>query len=511
VAVTQQQQLAQQLCFTCAACGKQFRWKPELAGKTVACKCSAKVVVPATAGGVAEPKGGGGGAGAPAPKAAAIAHASAAPGLAAAARSAEVAPRAAGAGAGAAHAGTTTPASPPHKPAAATPPPLPKAAAKAQPDPDAGSAEVGVDDLYALAGAADGAETSDNPGYCCRRCKSPMQPGSVICVDCGTDQRTGKKLATRMADDDDGGAAPPAGAPALAGAGAAAAAAAPLPWGVRRRPADANAGRRFDDENVYFEGGKFRSLYLPLILLAVGLGLSMLWAYLEGGKVVGAALLLFALAGVALDCVLLFIAMLLSVKLFDMGFGAFGPALLKIGAIAIGPGAAGGLVAYAVGGGIGGIMIAAPVSIGLYWVLVSILFDLELVETLMLVSIIYLVQNLVKPFILLAAFSAGGLAADADPFAGDADGDGLDDEAGIVDPAAFGTGSGTRAYLEREMMLKEAEAAAAENAEIERRKAEEEIDDPIIEDAPAPGAGTGAGTGGADGADEGVDEELMEE
>ena len=34
--------------FSCAACGREFRWKPELAGKRAKCKCGAAVQVPAT-------------------------------------------------------------------------------------------------------------------------------------------------------------------------------------------------------------------------------------------------------------------------------------------------------------------------------------------------------------------------------------------------------------------------------------------------------------------------------
>src|SRR5215204_1969425 len=35
--------------FSCASCGREFRWKPELAGKKAKCKCGAVVTVPATA------------------------------------------------------------------------------------------------------------------------------------------------------------------------------------------------------------------------------------------------------------------------------------------------------------------------------------------------------------------------------------------------------------------------------------------------------------------------------
>jgi DNA-directed RNA polymerase subunit RPC12/RpoP len=33
--------------FPCPACGKQYRWKPEMAGRTAKCTCGAKLVVPA--------------------------------------------------------------------------------------------------------------------------------------------------------------------------------------------------------------------------------------------------------------------------------------------------------------------------------------------------------------------------------------------------------------------------------------------------------------------------------
>src|SRR6476660_6093452 len=35
--------------FNCSKCGKEYRWKPELAGKKAKCKCGAVVPVPAQA------------------------------------------------------------------------------------------------------------------------------------------------------------------------------------------------------------------------------------------------------------------------------------------------------------------------------------------------------------------------------------------------------------------------------------------------------------------------------
>lgn len=41
--------------FTCMACGKEYRWKPELAGRKAKCGCGAALVVPAERPGGAAP------------------------------------------------------------------------------------------------------------------------------------------------------------------------------------------------------------------------------------------------------------------------------------------------------------------------------------------------------------------------------------------------------------------------------------------------------------------------
>jgi DNA-directed RNA polymerase subunit RPC12/RpoP len=120
--------------FSCAACGRSFSWKPELAGKRVKCKCGEKLTVPAT-----DP------------------------------------------------------------------------AAEMEPAPD------GFDDLMAL---AEGAPASDNGyapaavaapvggGSACPSCGSRVDAAAVICVNCGHNLKTGKKLKTsKLAGDAVGGAA----------------------------------------------------------------------------------------------------------------------------------------------------------------------------------------------------------------------------------------------------------------------------------------------------------------
>ena len=225
------QQQLEQLSFTCAACGKQFRWKPEFAGRSVTCKCSAAIRVPKEPGGVAQLKTASGATAAPAAAPAAgaagakpvipakaIAKAATSPGLAAAAKAAEVPPRAPAAPAepatkpGKAGASAATislkptshqqpPPPPPPAPAAqqkqaaAPPPPPPPAAAPADDD--------GFDGLYALAQqeaatADDASEAADAAR--CANCRGFMAPEAVLCTSCGFDRRKGKVLAAAKAE-----------------------------------------------------------------------------------------------------------------------------------------------------------------------------------------------------------------------------------------------------------------------------------------------------------------------
>ena len=77
-------------------------------------------------------------------------------------------------------------------------------------------------------------------------------------------------------------------------------------------------------------------------------------------------------ARVVLDSILIFIAMLIAVRGFDMGFGAFGPAVLKILAIALGPGALGQMVEAMLGGEVMAIMAGVLVAMVLYFTLINL-------------------------------------------------------------------------------------------------------------------------------------------
>jgi hypothetical protein len=154
--------------FSCAACGKQYRWKPEIAGKKVKCKCGNPLSVPATP---------------PTPGRPAARQAVVQPGLAAAARSAEVRPRAT---ATAARVGNVPPPPPP--------PPAPSRKHRDTSDDDDG----GMDALYALARqeaeVAEDATAGADLNFC-PNCRNRMNPDGVLCTACGYNRKTGKMLS----------------------------------------------------------------------------------------------------------------------------------------------------------------------------------------------------------------------------------------------------------------------------------------------------------------------------
>ena len=181
--------------FNCSTCGKEYRWKPELAGKKAKCKCGNVIAVPSKS------------------------------------------------------------------PAAAAP-------ARPAPKPDA---EVDFDGLYALAQeekkATRAAPADQSAGYRCPSCSAGLPPGEAVCPSCRYDMRTGGR-AVAMAGGAPGLAAAPAAGILAAARGYASATpsarGATLPYGGGR------AAGKVDDD-VLYEGGKARSLYLPLGLIVLGI------------------------------------------------------------------------------------------------------------------------------------------------------------------------------------------------------------------------------------------------
>src|SRR5262245_48172536 len=107
--------------FSCQSCGKSYRWKPELAGKKVKCKCGAVMTAPAKNPAAAADRG--------------------------------------------------------------------------------GSDEPDLDALYDLAeeGKAVAKSAEAAPSLRCPSCKSDLEPGASVCVNCGFNLKTGSKAAPKKA------------------------------------------------------------------------------------------------------------------------------------------------------------------------------------------------------------------------------------------------------------------------------------------------------------------------
>ena len=325
--------------FNCGTCGKEYRWKPELAGKKAKCKCGNVIAVPAKA-----------------------------PASAAAA-----------------------------KPAA-------------RPAPKPAEQDIDLDGLYALAQEEKKAtvraahDVVDEPatGYRCPSCSHGIPPGTVVCPNCRTDMRTGMRQV-----------AVAGGGGVLAAAGAYAAAT-PTARAATLGYAGGRPGSRAD-EDILYEGGKARSLYLPLGLIVLGVLFYFGQLAFSNDRLSAGIMILLVGARIIMDSVLIFISMLIAVRGFDMGFGAFGPGVLKILAIAMGPGALGQLATQWMGGGAGGWMVGGFITIVLYYTLIKVLFNLDLGETFLLVFLIYGVQQVLGTFLLVALMgmaSSGALSGE---------------------------------------------------------------------------------------------------
>src|SRR4051794_21464067 len=128
------------------------------------------------------------------------------------------------------------------------------AAVAAEPEP------AGLDDLYALAdGAPVSAAAASAEGGDCPSCGAAMDPGSIFCVECGRNRKTGKKLKTqREANAGTGGGV------ALASAGGGAAGAGLLGYATMatgRGARDADDAGKARGSEVFFS--PVRALYIP--------------------------------------------------------------------------------------------------------------------------------------------------------------------------------------------------------------------------------------------------------
>lgn len=143
---------------------------------------------------------------------------------------------------------------------------------------------------------------------------------------------------------------------------------------------------------------------VPLALCATGLALAIAAALVAGGaSAIGSALLTGAMV-VAIKVPIVIVGLFIVAAMFDMAYGNFWPATVKLAAIEL---LRYGVIslAEAVGGeGVG--IAAALVMVLASWYLLSLMFDLETSELFITVAALWALGWLLQAFVLGALLSA---------------------------------------------------------------------------------------------------------
>jgi hypothetical protein len=222
------------------------------------------------------------------------------------------------------------------------------------------------------------APPSDGPP--CPACNQPLSaPDVVLCIHCGHNLKSGKKTKTTLAK------TAPAAPAAVAGY-------------VAGRP------KLQDEPKPRFDLHAAKQNIIPLALVVIGAALTVLLGTRHTASRDTTENLVFLGIGTTIDLVLIMIGIFATAKMLGLSFGAIGPAILKICAVSLTPGAIAGLIIWVAPSN--GPVIAWAVSALLYCGLFMFLFDLDLGETLICIAIIWLIRNWLGMIILMMLLSA---------------------------------------------------------------------------------------------------------
>lgn len=244
----------------------------------------------------------------------------------------------------------------------------------------------GLYDLAAQEQQAARTGATTDAGMRCPSCQNEIEPGAAVCPYCSFNLRTKSKAAAPRPAAAAGGGGGGAGNPMLAYAGMG-----------RKSQADARA-----DSANSMGGSLVRELYVPAGLVVLGL-LGQIFFQHRPLPVIGLML--------TLNLVISFIGVAIVAKIFEIGFGAPGPAVLKMVAICLVPSA----IAQAIGNVVGAdssfvrLMVPAMLIIPLALVMFVLLFDLGMDEAIYTSAVIYLVDKWVV-MLLLGAILVGGFS-----------------------------------------------------------------------------------------------------
>ena len=341
--------------FACDGCGKQYRWKAELAGKRVKCKCGQVVRVP---------DGGAVGAGP-------VADVNAAKAAALQQKKAQQ----------------------PQQPQKLKAPP-----------PKPAEDDDGLGDLYALAAEEKKSARSGaiDESYRCPACQQPMEVGSALCTHCGFNVKLGRRATPQQQ-----------AAPAMSGGAAVATAgsgpASPfLGYAPRNRGVDEATASDFANA---MGGEPIKEIVLPGALALGGLVLQCVSVMYQGGDWLGFADALPQIGvQVLIGLVFCFAGVMIVSKLMEVSLGAPVPMVIKLIAIVLAPPAIANLVGQIVGhdSGFVRMMTSTLVMIPLLWLFFCWLFDMEFGDAIWTTTMVWLVQQWVVIFLMGLIFSGGG-------------------------------------------------------------------------------------------------------
>lgn len=151
-------------------------------------------------------------------------------------------------------------------------------------------------------------------------------------------------------------------------------------------------------------------LYVPIAMIITGLVLYLYYASLHPGT--GAAqAAAFVLVSVGLNIALVFVALLIGVKVINLGLGPLHTALLKIAAVAILPVAVTNLIQWYTGLGFFGYGI----TLILYYILLFYLFDMDGGEINIVTGIMWAIQFVLGFFIMGALMTGVGMSSGKRP------------------------------------------------------------------------------------------------
>lgn len=246
---------------------------------------------------------------------------------------------------------------------------------------------TGIDETIVEAPPTPAQQAAAQTGRC-PACNQSISRGAVICIKCGYNLRKGKRLQTTVAQGD---AAPKTGALPASIAGSALASVggvSPVTGALENREDEAGTSR-------------FVDLWLPLDLIVLGVVVSFIEQfYFTGNAATGvAAAAVHVGVNLALILPMLLVAMVIAVKLLDVAFGPLGQALFKLAAVVLGPAAIGSIIAFLIGG-LMGQFVGGFASFCIYWGLISVLFDLDGMESFYLIIIISVLNYIVTLFVL---------------------------------------------------------------------------------------------------------------